>query len=134
MNNKQRDFAYKVRHALNENLADLPPSTTERLACARKAALSLKKIEAPKRSVAARPEFAGIPGIYFNERFSLLARLVTAVPVIVLVTGLTAIYQFEKHERISNLAEIDALVLSDELPLSAYVDHGFKAYLARQGE
>jgi len=24
--------------------------------------------------------------------------------------------------------------LSDELPLSAYLDHGFNAYLAQQGE
>jgi hypothetical protein len=27
------------------------------------------------------------------------------------------------------VAELDAAVLSDELPLSAYLDHGFNAYL-----
>lgn len=134
MKNKQRDFAYKVRNALNENLADLAPSTTEGLASARKTALSLKKNEAPKRRAMFRQRFAGHPRGYFDQRFSLMARLGIAVPAIVLITGLTAIYQFEKHQRISDLAEIDALVLSDELPLSAYVDRGFNAYLARQGE
>jgi hypothetical protein len=45
-----------------------------------------------------------------------------------------SIFEYEQQERISDLAEIDALVLSDELPLSAYLDHGFNAYLAKQVE
>lgn len=134
MNNNQLNFAYKVRHALNENLDNLPSSTTERLASARKMALSAKKTGAPKRRLAIQEKFAGSLGNYFNEPFSLIARLGMIAPAIVLVTGLTVIYQFEKQQRISDIAEIDALVLSDELPLSAYVDHGFNAYLARQGE
>lgn len=134
MNNNQLNFAYKVRHALNENLDNLPPSATERLASARKIALCAKKASAPKRRFAIQERFAGSLGNYFNEPISLIARLGMIVPVIVLVTGLAAIYHFEKQQRISDIAEIDALVLSDELPLSAYVDHGFNAYLARRGE
>jgi hypothetical protein len=30
------------------------------------------------------------------------------------------------------LAELDAAVLADELPLTAYLDHGFNAYLESQ--
>jgi hypothetical protein len=30
------------------------------------------------------------------------------------------------------MAELDAAVLSDELPLTAYLDHGFNAYLESQ--
>ena len=37
----------------------------------------------------------------------------------------------EQQERIADLAEIDAAVLSDELPLDAYLDHGFNAYLSQ---
>jgi hypothetical protein len=134
MNAKQLNFAYTVRHALNENLDNLPASTTERLASARKIALSVKKQEIPQRRFAAQERFAGHAGAYFREPLSLIARLGLTVPVIVLATGLITIYQFEKQHRISDLAEIDALVLSDELPLSAYVDHGFNAYLARRGK
>ena len=36
MNTDDLNFAYKVRHALNEQLDDLPASTTDRLAQARK--------------------------------------------------------------------------------------------------
>jgi hypothetical protein len=134
MNNNQLNFAYKVRHALNESLDNLPPSTEERLASARKMALSAKKNGAQKRRLVTQAKFAGNLGNYFNGHFSLIARLGMVVPAIILVTGLTAIYQFENQRHISDIAEIDALVLSDELPLSAYVDHGFNAYLAKQGE
>ena len=44
------------------------------------------------------------------------------------------IYHHEQQRRIAEIAELDAAVLSDELPLSAYLDHGFNAYLANQSE
>lgn len=134
MNNKQLDFAYKVRHALNENLDNLPPSATERLASARKIALSAKKSEVPSRRLAPQGKLAGHLSNYLNEPLSLIGRFGLVLPAIVLVTGLFAIYQFEQQQRISDIAEIDALVLSDELPLSAYVDNGFNAYLANRGD
>jgi hypothetical protein len=42
------------------------------------------------------------------------------------------VYQVEQERRIAEIAELDAAVLSDELPLTAYLDHGFNAYLAQQ--
>jgi hypothetical protein len=49
MNTDDLNFAYKVRHALNDKLDDLPASTTDRLAQARKMALARKKahVDAP---------------------------------------------------------------------------------------
>jgi hypothetical protein len=134
MNPKELDFAYKVRHALNENLDYLPSSTTERLASARNLALSRKKKDSPLRAYVPQYTLAGQVGSFFNEPLSWLSRVSLAVPVVVLALGLTGIYQFEKQQRITEIAEIDALVLADELPLSAYADHGFNAYLAKRGE
>ena len=34
-------------------------------------------------------------------------------------------------QRAAELADIDAAMLNDELPLNAYLDHGFNAYLSR---
>ncbi|CAG9188733.1 hypothetical protein BVI2075_1310016 [Burkholderia vietnamiensis] len=34
-------------------------------------------------------------------------------------------------QRTAELADIDAAMLSDDLPLNAYLDHGFNAYLSR---
>ena len=136
MNTDELNFAYKVRHALNENLDNLPASTTDRLASARKAALSRKKQEHPVRVVATRQQtvLAGNAGQHFGDPFSWLGRIGIALPLLVLVAGLIGIYQFEEQQHISDTADIDAAVLSDELPVSAYLDHGFNTYLSTRGE
>lgn len=134
MNSNQLNFAYKVRHALNENLDNLPASTTDRLASARRIALSRQKKESPLHALAPQRLIAGPAGVMFGERLSWLARMGVAVPLIVLVLGLTGIYRYEQQRRINDTADIDAEVLSDELPLTAYLDHGFNAYLAKRGE
>jgi hypothetical protein len=134
MNAKDLNFAYKVRHALNENLDNLPESTADRLASARKMALSRKKNENPLRIAAARHAFAGGASGVFGNSFSWLARMGMAIPVVVVAIGLVGIYQMEETRRIKETAEIDAAVLSDELPLTAYADHGFNAYLAKRAD
>lgn len=134
MNAKEFDFAYKVRHALNENLIALPASTTERLVSARNLALSRKKKDSPLRRIAAQGVFAGHVDNLFDGQLTWMRRMGVAIPMIVLAIGLVGIYQFEQQQRISETADIDAAVLSDELPLSAYLDHGFNAYLATRAE
>lgn len=132
MNTDDLNFAYKVRHALNERLDDLPASTTDRLAQARKLALARKKahVEVPLSVRVANTELATSGG-FLSQGFGWLGRMGVAVPLLALVAGLAGIYQYEQQQRIADLAEIDAAVLSDELPLSAYLDHGFNAYLTQ---
>lgn len=130
MNTDDLNFAYRVRHALNEKLDDLPASTTDRLAAARKAAMARKKAHAPVRVTQAELATAGGGAAgFFGHPFSWLGRMSVAVPLLVLVAGMIGIYQYEEQQRIAELAELDAAVLADELPLSAYLDHGFNAYL-----
>lgn len=132
MNTEEINFAYKVRHALNENLDILPASTANRLASARKIALSRKKNDAPLHMLASQRALAGQIGNFFNEPLSWIGRMSLAIPVIVVVIGLIGIYQTEQQQRISEIADIDVAVLADELPLTAYLDHGFNAYLAKR--
>ena len=128
MNSDDLNFAYKVRHALNEHVDHLPPSAVDRLAQARKAALARKKPDAPVRM--AQRQLAGNIGSLFS--FSTLGRLAVMVPLLALVAGLAGIYQYEEQQRIAEIAELDAAVLSDELPLTAYLDTGFNAYLEKR--
>lgn len=132
MNTDDLNFAYKVRHALNEKLDELPASTTDRLAQARKMALARKKahVEVPLAVRVVRTELAAAGGGLLSH-FNWLGRWGMLVPALALVVGMVGIYQYEQQERIADLAEIDAAVLSDELPLDAYLDHGFNAYLTR---
>jgi len=125
MNTDDINLAYKMRHALNEQLDTLPDATTARLAAARAAAMARKKADAPQRRQA---------------RFSLgswlstngMGRVAVAIPLFALVAGLAGVYQHEQKQHIADMAELDAAVLSDELPLTAYLDDGFNAYLASQ--
>lgn len=129
MNTDDLNFAYKVRHALNEHADNLPASTADRLASARKLALSRKKPNAA--SGISQRQLAGGLGSFFS--FSFLGRMAVVVPLLALVVGLAGIYQYEEEQRIAELAELDAAVLSDELPLTAYLDNGFNAYLEKRG-
>ena len=130
MNTDDINFAYKVRHALNDKLDHLPASTTDRLAAARKAAMARKKPDAPV--AVAQHALAGNVGRFFSQPFSLLGKMSVALPLLLLCAGLVGIYQFEQEQRVAELAELDAAVLSDELPLSAYLDHGFNAFLTQR--
>jgi energy-converting hydrogenase Eha subunit A len=123
MNTDDINLAYKIRHALNDNLDNLPASTAERLAAARALALSRKKADAPRRARFDVRSLFSTPWV---------ARAAVAAPLLAMVAGLVGVYQVEREQRIAELADLDAAVLSDDLPLTAYTDHGFNAYLAQQ--
>jgi hypothetical protein len=130
MNTDDINFAYKVRHALNARLDEIPASTADRLANARKLAVSRKKAHAPAKL--AQRSLAGNVGAFFS--FSSLGRAGAAIPLLALVAGLAGVYQYEQERRIEEIAALDAAVLSDELPLTAYLDHGFNEYLAQRAQ
>jgi len=128
MNIDDTNLAYKVRHALNEQLDTLPDATTSRLAAARAAAMARKKADAPRSTVQANKKSS----VFSFFSGSTWGRVAVAVPLLALVAGLSSVYQHEQKQHIAELAELDAAVLSDELPLTAYLDNGFNAYLASQ--
>ncbi|MFL9922685.1 DUF3619 family protein [Herbaspirillum lusitanum] len=135
MNNKELQFAYKVRHALDASLDALPDDTTQRLAAARRVALARKKkgatVKVQQYSLA---NAIGGGNLSQPQTPSWLSRLGVAVPLLAGVLLFASLYQHEHSQRVNELADIDAAVLSDELPLSAYLDHGFNAFLAERGE
>jgi hypothetical protein len=132
--NTDLQFAYKVRQALNEGTDNLPASSLDRLASARKQALSHKKQSSGLLRLARRGLLAGQSAgqAVFDAPFSWMGRMGVVAPILLVAAGLIGIFQYEQQQRISDLAEIDALVLADELPLDAYLDHGFNAYLTEQ--
>lgn len=131
---KDLDFAYKVRRALNESAENIPESALARLASARKIALAHKKRTAPSAAFAFKGVFAGNTNFSFQGPGSWLGKFGVVLPMLVLILGLFGIYEYEQQQRITDLAEIDAAVLVDELPPDAYLDTGFSAYLNKVEE
>ena len=133
---KEREFALAIRRALDESAEGLPQPTLARLALARRAALQRKKPQVAPQTVAApgmAPAFAGAMGPAMGGRppVARAPRFVLMWPMFALVAALIGVAYWQDQQRIADTADIDAALLSDELPLNAYLDHGFNAYLSR---
>jgi hypothetical protein len=131
---KDLEFAYKVRRALNESAENIPEPALARLASARKIALAHKKPSAATATLVRKGVLAGNANFSFKGPGSWLGKFGVALPMLVLILGLFGIYEYEQQQRITDLAEIDAAVLVDELPPDAYLDTGFNAYLNKVEE
>ena len=129
MNTPETNFAYQIRHALNERLDALPAATVERLAASRKLALTRRKqasgLQVPVTQTAAAGRFLLQPPGW-------LSRLGALAPIVIGIVLFIGLYQNEQQNRIAETAEIDMAVMLDDLPISAYVDHGFNAYLDKR--
>lgn len=128
MNMNEQDFAYKVRHALNERLEDLPENISARLADARSMAVKRKKKSRPLYVSLFQQMFARASA-GTSGHVSWTGRLGLSLPILVLVVGMAGIFHHEQQRQIREIADIDIAVLSDELPPSAYADNGFRAYI-----
>jgi hypothetical protein len=53
------------------------------------------------------------------------------LPLAMLVASGAAIYTWQQNQRAAELEEIDSLLLSDDLPIDAYLDRGFQNWLKK---
>jgi len=136
----EADFAFRVRLALNEGADSISYKAGLRLERARQLAVararSAAAVAAPAtvRLPALQVATASGPGFDGPEPGSLWAWLRgagLAAPLVALVVGFVAIYQWHNQKFISELADVDFAVLLDETPISAYADKGFGAMLSR---
>lgn len=122
------EFARKMSRVLDESTNYLPTKTAKRLEINRKSALRHR----PKRiySLFLTPNlaFSGLTQA-LSSGFQKTKNWGGVLPMLVLMTGLLGIYQYEQQHHIIDIADIDTALLSDELPLEAYLDRGFHTYL-----
>ncbi len=118
-----------IARQLNEHAIDLPHDISERLRVARMQAISLRKPE-PVRVLA--PQLVPALGTSMgnlDEGLNLWSRLASALPLIALLFGLATIHIFQNEFRANEIAQVDAELLTDDLPPNAYTDPGFLIYL-----
>jgi hypothetical protein len=136
MNTKESIFATRIRTALDESAGNLDINVQKRLANARDLALAHMKTEAVAlKASATQAQLASAGGSGTGgPSFNWLQRFGLALPIIVLVLGLIGIHEWQQSQRASELADIDAAVLTDDLPLNAYLDKGFGQFLRKAGD
>jgi hypothetical protein len=122
----QERFGRAVGRRLSAGTAELPYHVTERLRAARVQAVSKRKVETVAPAMVTN---GGNAGALTFGGFSLWRQIATALPLVVLVGGLVVIHSIQNDERATEVAEVDAQLLTDDLPPAAYADPGFVQFL-----
>jgi hypothetical protein len=114
-------FAYKVRHALEHGADNLDGITRTKLQAARQNALAHQKTTA-----VAGLSLAGVGNFTSNV---LLPQARTLVALLALSIGVAGTYYWNNFQQAEDNEEIDSALLAADLPINAYLDHGFHAWL-----
>ena len=122
-------FGRAVAARLSAGTDDLSYEVRERLRAAR-----VRALEARKQAEVQAPVLVGRGGAAtLGDRVSVWARIGSVLPLLALVAGLVLIHMAQSDRRASELAEVDAALLTDDLPPAAYADPGFVQFLKSSG-
>lgn len=125
----QDRYGRQLAARLDASAEDLPHDISERLRVARLQALG-KYREVLVRETAPLALGGGVAALGGgDDDRGLWPRLVSLIPLLALIAGLVAIQVFGTDQIAQELAEIDAAILTDDLPPDAYADPGFAQFL-----
>ena len=111
---------------LRQGTQTIPQNIKDRLHAARMKAISAKK---PEKVLIQKPVLAGSARNWTSGSNEIWDTVGWIAPLVVLVFGLIGIAQWQDDSRINDIAEVDAALLSDDVPPDAYADSGFMAFL-----
>lgn len=114
-------FTYKIKQHLNHGLHELPAGTLKRLEGARQLALAQQKVS-EHQSV-----LAGAGSFVLHQVDNLHLKQVLLALIVVL--GITSYTYWYADQSITEIEIIDSALLSDDLPIAAFTDKGFDAWL-----
>jgi len=115
-------FAYKIRQHLNRGLKELPEETLKRLESARERALAQQKVSVPQSVL------AGV-GNFVQQQVVDNLHIKQVLLALIVVFGITSYTYWYADQSITELEIIDSALLSDDLPIAAFTDKGFDAWL-----
>lgn len=126
----QDRFALKAISYLSSGTTDLPHDISERLRAARAQAVSKRKI-AKIQTAASTANMGGSAAMTWRSSDDLgwWGRIGSVMPLIALVVGLLTINSVQNDNRAREVAEVDAALLTDDLPPAAFSDPGFVQFL-----
>jgi len=127
----QARLAGQLAAVLSEGVRGLPHDITERLRFGREQAL------AKAREMRLAPQKANVNPAWLNSAGTLVLggplpgwqRAMSLVPLLMLVAGMFLIDHWATREQVLAAADVDAVLLADDLPPTAYQDAGFIEFL-----
>lgn len=130
-------YARRVVAHLDENASPLPYDISERLRASREQALARRKKAVPVHTH--QPATLIVPSGgaaalgWRGEGGGWWQSLLAAIPAMALVVGLVVINTAQNEYGTAEVAEVDAALLTDDLPPEAYADPGFVQFLKNGG-
>ena len=117
----EMQFAHRIRQILNQGIT-VKPDVAQRLAQARNRALERHSAE---------PAMAWADNVTGSRGWAGIA-LRVLVPLALLIALAGALYNWQQNQRAAEIEEVDALLLTDDLPIDAYLDRGFQNWLKKR--
>ena len=124
----QERFGLKTASYLSAGAAGLPHDISERLRVARLQAVAQRKVVRLEPAVQV-VGYGGSAALGWGGGVSWWARVGSVLPLIALVVGILTINSIQNDNRAQEVAEVDAALLTDELPPAAFADPGFVQFL-----
>jgi len=123
--NEQAQASQICRH-LDQAAGQLSYRVQERLAAARAAAVGKVPVSEPEPSpLHSTPREKPAP----EGATPWWLRLAAIAAPLLLVAGIFLVDVVHQEQSAAELAEVDAALLTDDVPLVAYADHGFGVYI-----
>lgn len=128
-------FGVRVAARLHQGSQEVPHDIGERLRVARQAAVARArhvKHMAAAQAPAVVHHHGGVATMSGRGE-PWWVKLSALAPLVVLLAGLLFVHEWQRLEQIDATAELDAAILSDDLPPAAYTDPGFVEFLSNPG-
>lgn len=119
----ENKFGYQIKQQLDQSL-DLEPATLNRLKVAREQALARQRTTEPAFALAWVDAVVG--RVSGNPASASIALAVAA-----LIIALVGIQYWQQTPTVEEIEEIDAALLTSDLPINAYLDKSFDTWLKR---
>ena len=119
----ERELGYKIKQQLDRGL-DLGPAELKRLKVAREQALARQRLSEPVFVLAWADAVVG--RLSGNPASASIALAGAA-----LIMALVGIQYWQQSPTVEEIEEIDAAILTSDLPINAYLDKSFDTWLKR---
>ncbi|MBC7918537.1 MAG: DUF3619 family protein [Rhodoferax sp.] len=129
-NQMGRRIAARLDQASNGVSHDI----SERLRIARSMALDKRRVLKPQMATEVSSVGNAAALQLGGDHFNMWNRMASLFPLLALLIGLLAINVIQDERRAFEIAEVDAELLTDDLPPDAYTDPGFAQFLRVQQE
>jgi hypothetical protein len=126
----QDRFAHKAVSYLSMGASEMPHDVSERLRAAREQAVAKRKI-AKIQTAASVLSHGGSASLTWgsSDGLSWWGKIGSVMPLVALVIGMLTINSIQNDNRAQEVAEVDAALLTDDLPPAAFSDPGFVQFL-----